>query len=640
MKIKKRSIFFLIVAIFLFSPLNIFASDGETDKLYINIDIQEDGSIKVQELATLKGDYNGRLRNIEFANLSAPKFTALDSDFESSDIYNGSSITDLKILDIKGRSNITFSSLKDDSLKSSPYQEVSTGSNGKSGIYEKTDYSDGIELKIYNPSSTNTSFYMEYTVTDVVVVHNDIAELAWNILGTNYEDNIYDMEVHINLPKEDPTLRVWLRGPLNGYIENKENQYAKITYSFLGARNAVSARLMFNKSLVPSAIKYSGVNGKEHILKVEQEAALKANKERERIRLENNIVKGLTIGWDILLIVLIILCYRKKKNCDKTSFHQDYLRDFPAEYGPEIVGYLIDKKVDEKEMSASILMMIEKQVLKAEQDPQKKDNFTLMLQEERLDLLTEQEKKLEVLLIKEIGDGSKVTLEQIKKYGKNANKAQKFINSYDSWISSVKQAGKKEEFFLSKVGVQVAGILVSLLGTFLIFFLNASFETNSILAYISVLAGFCSIIWFSTRRFRTEKGALHYQQWMALKRFMVDFGTMNEKELPEIKIWGKYLVYANVLGCAKQLEKTMEIKMENMNLTEEQIANYYMADSFSNNIYIMTSLTSSIRHSVASAVSSSRSSIASSSSSSSGGYGGGASFGGGSFGGGGGGGHF
>lgn len=638
MKIKRRSILFFIIAIFLFVPYNVHASDGETDQLYININIREDGSIKVQELANLQGEYNGRLRNIEFANLSAAKFTGSESDFEGSDIYNGSSIMDLKIYDIPKSNSMTFDSL--DGQKGTLYREVSSAFNGQKGVYERTDYANGIKLKIYNPSNTNTSFYMEYIVNDVVVVHNDVAELAWNLLGTNYEDNIYDMEVHIHLPREDQTSRVWLRGPLNGNIENIDHQYAKITYSFLGARNAVSARVMFDKELVPNATKKSGVNGKENILKVEQQAAEKANSERERIRRENQVVKRITISWYILLILLVVLCYKKKKRCETTSFDQDYLRDFPANYGPEIVGYLMDQKVAEEEMSASILMMIEKKALKVEQDPAKKDNFTLILQEKEVNFLTEQEKKLQKLLIEDIGDGAKVTLDQIKKYGKSTKKAEQFIKSYDNWKKSVKEEGKKEAFFFPLVKIQVIGVMISLLGTFLIFFLNIIFDTSFIPGYLSLLVGIIAIIWFSTRHFRTEKGSLHYKQWMALKKFMVDFGTMDEKELPELKIWGKYLVYASVLGCAKQLEKTMKIKMENMNLTEEQMASYYLNDSFADNIFIMSTLTSSIHNSVQTAVSSSRSSIASSSSSSGGGFGGGASFGGGSFGGGGGGGHF
>ena len=95
MKIKK--VLFLIILLILI-PINVFARDGETSKLYINIDVLEDGSIYVKELAKLQGTYNGRLRSIIYQNLNTPTFIGKESDFNGSDIYNGSDNTDLKIL--------------------------------------------------------------------------------------------------------------------------------------------------------------------------------------------------------------------------------------------------------------------------------------------------------------------------------------------------------------------------------------------------------------------------------------------------------------------------------------------------------------------------------------------------------------
>lgn len=629
----------LLLTILVLFPINVFASDGETSKLYINIDVLEDGSIYVKELAKLQGTYNGRLRSIIYQNLSAPTFTGIESDFNGSDIYNGSNITDLKIYDINSN-NPTFNDIFDTSKRSTEYKESISGQNGDIGIYNKTNLSNGISLKIYNPSKSNKSFYMEYKISNAVVIHNDVAEIAWNILGEEYNDNIYYMETHVNLPGKDEDERVWLHGPLNGEIDRKKTlDGAIIKYDFIGARNAVSFRIMFNKELVPYSQKISGINAREKILTVEKQAADKANDERNRLKRQNRIIKTITTIWYILLIIIIIAFYIKKKKSNKTDFNQKYLRDFPDKYGPEIVSYLLRNKIDENALSASVLMIIEKKALNVNRIPNKKDDYELIKQNENVEKLTEQEKKVVKILIDHVGDGTKVTLSKIKKYGKNATDAQKFIDSYNEWKNDTLNEAKNEQFFIPFVKEKMFLIIISFLG-FCISFINAANDTRFGFGYLAAVVSIIMLIIAISTKFKTKKGALHYKKWMALKNFMTDFGIMDEKELPEIKIWGKYLVYATALGIADKLEKTMKLKIRDMNLTESDIATYYMLDNYTDNLFIMNSLTSSINNSISTAISSSTSSIVASRSSSSGGFGGGSSFGGGSFGGGGGGGHF
>ena len=127
---------------------------------------------------------------------------------------------------------------------------------------------------------------------------------------------------------------------------------------------------------------------------------------------------------------------------------------------------------------------------------------------------------------------------------------------------------------------------------------------------------------------------------MALKHFMEDFGTMDEKELPEIIVWEKYLVYATVLGCADKLQKDMKTRFDQMNITESTYPDFYYLGYY-DHMFLHHSLTRSISSGIHQTYTNSISSnVANSISSSGSGFGGGAVGGGGSFGGGGGGGHF
>lgn len=633
---KIKRILLLISILTIICPISVLAKD-ETRKLYINIDILRNGDIKVQELASLDGEYNGRLRNIEYGGTYTNTFTGQESDFISSDIYNGSDITDLKIYDVKNKDKITFNSIFNTAIRSNEYQEVTYASNGQTGVYEKNSTYKGIDLKIFNPSSNNTAFYMEYIVKNVVVVHNDVAEINWNILGDSYEENIEEFQVHVNLPEKDSSMRVWLKGnknTLNGKVERKNDKYAKITYDFLGAYNPITVRMMFSKDLVKDATKITNVDAKESILKVEKRFAEEANAVRDQIKFVNNSVILLTIVWYLALIISLIILFYKKKQADKTSFDMDYLREFPATYGPETLSYLLKKKITEDSFGASLLMLIEKKVLKVENNPDNKKDFYLIKLENIEDITSSEEIILD-LIINEIGNGEKVSLKDIKKYGRTTTKAQKFIRKYNKWNKESTNNAKKEDFFQTTVPIKKVVIILSLVG-FLITIINSFVDTGFIFGYLAIAISIITLIITGNTLFRTEKGALQYKQWKALKKFLVDFGTMDDKELPEVSLWGKYLVYATVLGCAKTLEKQMKIKIQNMNLDDAVLNSYYWYGYHNYSFNVAETISSTMHQ----AVSASRSSIASSSSSSSGGFGGGSSFGGGFGGGGGGGGRF
>ena len=207
---------------------------------------------------------------------------------------------------------------------------------------------------------------------------------------------------------------------------------------------------------------------------------------------------------------------------------------------------------------------------------------------------------------------------------------------YTEWKNNAIAEGRNLNFF---AGIHITQTITLILGilSIAILWLNVSLDTGFIPGYLSIVIGIAEAIYAMNYSFKTKEGALEYAKWQAFKRFLKDFGLLHEKELPEIALWGKYLVYATVLGCADEVEKAMKIHMETLNI--ESSSPLYL-DYYYTNTLLHANLYSSIASSARTGISSSRSSIASSSTSSGSGFGGGSSFGGGSFGGGGGGGRF
>ena len=121
--------------------------------------------------------------------------------------------------------------------------------------------------------------------------------------------------------------------------------------------------------------------------------------------------------WALIAISLAVGVYLREKNMKKTAFNMEYFRDFPASYGPEVLEYLLDKNVTEKSLSATILNLIYKKVLKVEIiDRKLKDDYKLVLQEYDEASLSETEKIALNLIINEIGNSKEVVLSTIRKH--------------------------------------------------------------------------------------------------------------------------------------------------------------------------------------------------------------------------------
>ena len=718
-----------------------FAAAETTKLLYQDITINRDGSITVKEAAWLQGEYNGRLRDIDFANHYSSRFTGIYSNFSGdTDIYNGSSIKDIKIYDI---SQSNFDSISDIDKSETIYEQVNSAKNGKYGVYTIDQNNYGADFKIFCPSTNNKVFCMEYTITDAVVVHNDVAELYWNVLGDYYEENITDFQVLVHLPGEDDDVRIWTHGPLTGenkIIDSKTLSFKDYNVPYYTPE---TIRIMFDKSLVPSATKKSNVDGRENILKVESALADEANRTRElaKLNLENRaneavykLEENLTIyyynmaleyvneldnsnenkqifldrinktkeqvnsnwkeeldedlhfltvdnytyltryslesfvedveeGFDedakatylafvpdlentlaqkeagiraffikiaiaLLAIILLIDVYvLRKQYIQKHTFKEKYYRDFPSDDNPNVIEYLVKGKSTNDGFSATILNLITKKVLEYEKDS-KKDDISLILKDSNY-VGTPAEVTVLNLLFNMVGSDNKCSLAKLKRYGANSSiKAKALLKKIQAFKTTTKTEAEEKQYF-KKSSFSHTCILIIILLSIAACVISPGVVYGRIMPWFLLYIGFIvsfaivSIVISSKYKPRTQLGMEKYSKWLAHKRFLEDFSNFDEKDLPEITLWEKYLVTAMVLGCADKVEKRMKLYITNTNDTTID-SNLLIYSSISNNL--IRDLSSSVN----SATSSATTEISSSSSySSGGGFGGGSSGGGG-----------
>lgn len=643
-----KKIRFILFSLFIMLlPIFVYA-DGTT-RYYIEVNVLDNGDAEVKELKLMDGEYNGYKTDIRYKSNGLTKFDGSKSSFEGSDIYNASALTDVKVYDVKFTTT-DFSIINN---KNREFVLVNSAEKGDYGVYTKTTNSEGIEILSYQPSVYKRASLVTYTLKDLVVVHNDIAELAHDFIGTDYAEEINSLIIRINLPSSSKELRIFSHGPLNGKNRIIDDKSVEITYETLDKENAVDGRVVFDKSIVPNATKKSNVDGLGKILEVEKERANYANKLREAARKREKMLQTLAIIMEILLgiwlIGLIVIVYKFYNKNDKeyrSEFNGKYFRDFPEEYTPSTVSYLMNKSINNLSFNAGILDLIRKKAITIEEvtidkkglfkNKQQKDYKLSRNMNFNLDTLSTSEKKLFNLLIGTVGNGDYVILGDMKEFSKDYNNAKRLISGYDGWRYACESEAETEEFYENTKKEKTNCILYSLI--FIpITFLALLCGSNMGRVLLIDLFGILAIIYFSSATKRTKKGNEQYHKWKGLKNFLADFGRLDEKDLPEIKLWERYLVYATMFGLAVKVQNAMKMNLERMNYSDNIDFTYLYFDNY----YFSNSMTNAVNSSFSSARGTiSTHELASSSDSSSGGYGGGSSFGGGGFGGGSGGGRF
>lgn len=635
-----KKILVLIISLFSFISVNYAVSNVnyKIDDYIVDSRIDISGNMVVREVIKVKGSFNGYIRDLKYKNSNNKVFDKSIDSFYGSSIYDASNIEVRKVGTINYDKELDFN-VFDQSVNEFTMNDSCTVNKG---CYEKSDITDGVSLKMYNETNnSSTYFYIEYLLGNVVVIHEDIAEVYFNFVGDMFDDDINKYKLRVVLPdKTKELVRVWAHGPLNGNVSpiKDENGYyygGYLEINDLYSNTPVDMRLTFDKNLIlvdHPYLKKSEVLALDKILEVENLRADKANKEREKAKFFMYGSYALGSVYLVLLVLLFVYIYIKYDKELKTNFDMEYNREFINDYDVTNIEYLFDKKITEKAFSTSILNLIYKKNIKIEQID-KKDYKLIKV---NTDNVSESEEYLMKMIFDNIGNKEYVLLSQIKKYAKEIHgTTSEFLTSFTTWQNKVTSESIKNNFYESNTKIKVLGVLFSLVG-YLVFYVMVRFNGFNLFSIIIFICALVFMIYVLIFNKRTKRGAEDYQKWKAFKRFLEDFGRFDEKELPEIVLWERYLVYANIFGIADKVGKTMKIKFNEIN-TNNQYSNGDLLFDY----MMWNNLNHSINNTVRSSVSTARTvvneAIVKSSSSSGGGFGGGFSSGGG-FGGGGGGG--
>lgn len=447
----------------------------------------------------------------------------------------------------------------------------------------------------------NKKYQIQYTVTDVITDYKDCQEMYWMFLDTVNEVPVKNVSMKITLPsavKNIENLKVWGHGPLNGNIKRTSNDTVEVSIDNLSAGRMLEVRLITLEDIfeVENSKKIHNYRNLERIQTEEQDWADEAN----ATAFFYNIFKCIIyIIYAIILINLIrrIWKYRKiDKQEDDGIIHTrlKYFRDIPRENEstPGEANYLYKFKKGQYKsgeaqsnvVAATILNLCLKGYIKLrtngksvyikivkEAEGLKQDELSIY------SLLKNVQAKKEEFNIKELNDYAK------SHYTEYSSAINKLINSSRNSLYELKLVDKAQEKAYRK-SKNAEGLLIFLKGTIEFIFVGFIIANIGIFKYLSVkvfgIAFQSEFIYMcinilpyvilkimeltilsrlqSKIAILTQKGTEEKEQWKGLANYIKEFSMLNEKEVPSIVVWEKYLVYATAFGIADTAIKQMQ----------------------------------------------------------------------------------
>lgn len=461
------------------------------------------------------------------------------------------------------------------------------------GINNNNEYEIAWGVSI--DTTTRKQYLISYTVKDVIKKYNDCAELYWQFVGSEFEISADSITGIIKLPNKvsnKDELKVWGHTKyLNGEIYVTDLDIVEFNVNKYKSGNFVEVRIAMPTYVMSKLENTSNINKIDSIIEQETEWANEANARRDR---RNKNFKLLILAT-IFVNTSIGIMFSKKIKKNKQFLEKnpnilpeqqlEYYRELPDKEETPLEAVFILKTGYKQSclpnvFSATILNFALKGYIRIEQEGK---TIKILLNKIKTDELTRDEKKV-LEILRAASNNNELTMAELEKYIKNYPSKLMNLNSTFEKVSKT-QASEKGKFDTNRFNKQIVYaeknvgyifllIIIITASIFTIGYAYKNVQSMLITCTIISLAFFIVVTIINlilnikiTTSFNgfTQKGINEQEQWKAFKKYMEDFSYLNEKEVPQLVLWEKYLVFATAFGIADKVLKQLKVKYPELN---------------------------------------------------------------------------
>ena len=442
--------------------------------------------------------------------------------------------------------------------------------SGQPGTFRVTREAERTSIKWYfQANDVSKVFVLRYTVPDAVTVHNDVAELYWQWVGTDWKVTTQHTTVDLRLPPgaARDAVRAWGHGPLQGVVAIPAGEQVTWQVDGLSAGTFLEGRTVFPTSLVPQATRKTGKVALSAILQEEGAWAAEANRRRD---LAGYDALGGVALFLVGLIAVLLIWWRLGRD-PKSGFRGPYYRELPGEYSPAELGVLWRKNqsVGGPELAATLLDLARRGLVTLNVVPgEKKHWFSFGKGEDlaitRADgsggigagrsegktLAPHEQALLDFLFQRVAAAPDRLLVSELPVWARRDPQAmRKFLLD---WRRGLSQAGEQRVFWdpgnrrrrIIGYVIYAALILAGVTGLVL-----TPLTITSVVLVVLAAIGMPTVVRWQRR---SPAGAEDFRKWKAFRHFLTDFSRLDLAQVPALILWEHYLVYATVLGVAKE----------------------------------------------------------------------------------------
>ena len=451
-----------------------------------------------------------------------------------------------------------------------------------------------------NSSGTRT-YKMYYTVKDVVKKYDDCSEFYWQFLSNENTMTGKNVTGRVRLPNEVSdmeNLRVWGHGNYSAEIYKTGPALVEFTAPNVKSNERLEIRIVTeNDDIYPYSTNKYAMKKINSILNEEKKWADDANREREVAKREFRR-KVIILGGAILVNLLILIAFIKKTiqykeireelirdyGGEDDVFEMEYFRDIPDEKNatPGKAVYLREFRKNTAFLaddlsnifSATILNLSLKKILYFEAISERE--VRIFISEDATQYehdLQEEEQVILKLLRKAFRNREYITINDFNRFAEREydyfhDQMYKIEGCVERELLSSGKISREKKEKLKGWGVKQSGCLIS---SFILLCTPIGYIFPGLLIGLIILG-------ISARKnaicvsMLSREGQEESYIWNGLKKFMEDYSMLNERLVPDIIIWEKYLVYATAFGIADKVLKQLKVVHPEMFARQD---NYY-----------------------------------------------------------------
>jgi len=527
----KKSMVCLLIFLLLLMPV-VYASDGDytIPSARVDVEILNDTTVIVTEEINqnIEGTVNGVFRDIP--------------------LVESQSITNVSV-DTPGYYNTV--------------ELISSNNKARIKVWLYKD-----EGKTQKVNNANVKVIYHYTFNKAVKIHNDIAELQLKTWGSQWESSVDKLETNIILPATNEDTEYWTSPPTQVQSSQWVDDHTlRTVLENVPSNQYIEQRILIPKqsfSSYDNAI-ITNVDAKDAIEKMQK-------KYLDDLEFHDFIDNVLSFIMALLLIVPVGIYWLYGRE-PKIDYKADYEVEPPTDDSALFVNNIVVGDVGEFDVNAfnaTLLSLIDRKYYTIIST---NDNDTVI---RRTDKSDKGLKEYEIDILNHMNyyalSNGDISLNSIR--NSDAEYFKSFIADWKDHANEEISKSRIAELFDDKGGnmMKIMGILLFVLGLiFMVYVLiSDSSMTVIILSVLMMVIGLTVVFLPNTVGGRwTVEGREYHDKWINFKNYLEDYSLIEEYPPASVQVWGKYLVYATALGCAKEVSENMIKYFDSINMSDD-----------------------------------------------------------------------